>query len=67
MAGARSRSEMAPNHSGTWRSRLHASAIRLMKMTYTGISRNGNSVEAAPMIVHSGHRPGFAIAPTSWK
>ena len=33
LAGARSRSDTAPSHSGTSRSRLQASAIRLMKIT----------------------------------
>ena len=33
LAGARSRSDTAPSHSGACRSRLQASAIRLMKIT----------------------------------
>ena len=66
-AGACIRSETAPSHSGTWRSRLHASAIRLMKITYTGMSRNGNRVEAAPTTVQMGHSSGWATAPRSWK
>ena len=32
LSGARRRSLTSPNHSGTWRSRLHASCMRLMKL-----------------------------------
>src|SRR6266566_1232276 len=45
-SGARSRSLTWPNHLGTWRSRLQASEIRLIRLMYTGQSRNGHKVAA---------------------
>ena len=44
LSGPRTRSLTSPNHCGTCRSRLQASWIRLMKLMYTGHSRNGKIV-----------------------
>src|SRR5215470_10028481 len=53
-SGARSRSLTSPNHFGTWRSMLHASEIRLIRVIYTGQSRNGQSVAATLTNSHIG-------------
>ena len=65
LSGPRRRSLTLPNHSGTCRSRLHASCIRLMKLMYTGHSRNGNTTPPRLMMNHSGHRLLFATTASS--
>ena len=65
LSGARTRSLTAPNHSGTWRSRLHASEIRLMKLMYTGIRMNGQDRPAEHHDQPQDPGPGLEMAPCS--
>src|SRR5262249_6995546 len=64
-SGARSRSLTSPNHLGSCRSMLHASEIRLIRVIYTGQSRNGQSVAATLTNSQIGHSPGWEMAAAS--